>query len=260
MRVLATIHRWWGVAFCLLFAMWFLSGIVMHFVPFPARSESPAHAIDNSRATTERIDYDQWTVAGDFDRDRPLARVTLNDDAGTVFYRSAATGKVVLITTRKQRLANYAGSIVHWIYPTELRHHRHAWAALMWWLSLLAIIGAAIGVITGLMRLGRRPGYRGLQRWHHISGLVSAPFLLAWIFSGFLSMDDGTLFAHSEVLFRALHRLDFEPLASHPRLRSGVIVGLCLFGFAFSATGTVLAWRRIMGRARSPETATKNEI
>ena len=26
MRVLATLHRWWGVAFCLLFAMWFASG------------------------------------------------------------------------------------------------------------------------------------------------------------------------------------------------------------------------------------------
>ncbi len=39
-RALATLHRWWGVAFCLLFAMWFARGIVMHFVPFPARSES----------------------------------------------------------------------------------------------------------------------------------------------------------------------------------------------------------------------------
>ena len=36
--VLTWLHRWWGVLFCLLFAMWFASGIVMHFVPFPARS------------------------------------------------------------------------------------------------------------------------------------------------------------------------------------------------------------------------------
>src|SRR6478672_266055 len=40
MRVLATLHRWLGVAFCPLFAMWFASGIVMHFVPFPALSEA----------------------------------------------------------------------------------------------------------------------------------------------------------------------------------------------------------------------------
>src|SRR5215204_1496087 len=33
---LIIIHRWLGVCFCLFFAMWFATGIVMHFVPFPA--------------------------------------------------------------------------------------------------------------------------------------------------------------------------------------------------------------------------------
>jgi hypothetical protein len=247
MRILATLHRWWGIAFCLLFAMWFASGIVMHFVPFPARSTpglSPP-AIDPSRASTATIDYDQWTVAGDFDRDRPLKRIALNDDAGTELYVSAATGAVVLTTTRNQRLLNYPGSIAHWLYPTGLRHHKHVWATLMWWLSLLATIGAALGVIIGLIRLGAATPYRGLQRWHHITGLILAPFLLAWIFSGFLSMDDGTLFAHSDTLFRALHRLDFEPLSSHPGLRTSAIVLLCLCGLAFSLTGVVLARRRL---------------
>jgi hypothetical protein len=250
MRLLATLHRWWGVAFCLLFAMWFASGIVMHFVPFAARSERPAtQEIDASPAGAELIDYDQWTVAGDFDSDRPLFRYALNDDAGTEIYISSRSGKAVLTTTRNQRLANYAGSIAHWLYPTELRHHRHVWSALMWWLSLLATIGAALGVIIGLLRLGSGPGYQGLQRWHHISGLIFAPFLLAWIFSGFLSMDDGTLFTHSDALFRALHKLDFEPLSSHPWLRTGLIVALCLCGLAFSLTGVMLAWRRLMNSA-----------
>jgi hypothetical protein len=103
----------------------------------------------------------------------------------------------------------------------------------------------ALGVIIRLMRLGSGPAYRGLQRWHHITGLIFAPFLLAWIFSGFLSMDDGRLFVHSDALFRALHRLDFEPLTSHPWLRSSAIVALCLCGFAFSLTGVALAWRRV---------------
>ena len=44
MCVLILVHRWLGILFCLLFAMWFASGIVMHFVPFPALTE------------TERID------------------------------------------------------------------------------------------------------------------------------------------------------------------------------------------------------------
>jgi hypothetical protein len=36
LRALILLHRWLGVAFCLLFAMWFASGIVMHFVPYPS--------------------------------------------------------------------------------------------------------------------------------------------------------------------------------------------------------------------------------
>jgi len=323
MRFLATLHRWWGVAFCLLFAMWFASGIVMHFVPFPARSERPVTPeIDAARAGAELIDYDQWTVAGDYDYDRPLFRYALDDAAGTEIYVSSRSGKIVLTTTRDQRLANYAGSIAHWIYPTELRHHRAAWSALMWWLSLLGTMGAAAGVIIGLghigirlngrlrrdcapspalagegwdggastnadasgdipppaalrastspasgrgeanprkgpfkksptrMRPGKAIGYEGLQRWHHLSGLIFAPFLLAWIFSGFLSMDDGSLFAHSDVLFRALHKLDFPPLATHPWLRTSAIVVLCLCGLAFSLTGVVLAWRRLSSNQR----------
>jgi uncharacterized iron-regulated membrane protein len=40
MRALILLHRWLGVSFCLLFAMWFLTGIVMHFVPFPSLTET----------------------------------------------------------------------------------------------------------------------------------------------------------------------------------------------------------------------------
>ena len=37
-------HRWLGVAFGLLFAMWFSTGIVMHFVPFPSLTEAERFA------------------------------------------------------------------------------------------------------------------------------------------------------------------------------------------------------------------------
>ena len=276
MRVLTWLHRWWGVLFCLLFAMWFASGIVMRFVPFPSRSEGdrfaalfpidpagvvhgPAEAIaksgvagvlrvrligrrdgpiylisgvsaeralrasdladgrvcseptaleiatgyarsrglDASRAhVTGLIALDQWSVSGEFDSDRPLYRVALDDGSGTELYVASTTGDVVLLTTQKARALNYLGSVAHWLYPTALRQHRLAWSALMWWLSLVAMIGAGLGVVAGLARLSRRgrratPVYRGLQAWHHYLGLVFAPFILGWIFSGFLSMDDG---------------------------------------------------------------------
>lgn len=35
-RILVSLHRWLGVVFCLPLAMWFATGVVMHFVPFPS--------------------------------------------------------------------------------------------------------------------------------------------------------------------------------------------------------------------------------
>src|SRR5215813_11684218 len=40
MKALALLHRWLAVPLAPLFAMWFASGIVMHFVPYPALSEA----------------------------------------------------------------------------------------------------------------------------------------------------------------------------------------------------------------------------
>ena len=44
MGAIVLTHRWLGIAFCLLFAMWFASGIVMHFVPFPSLTEAERFA------------------------------------------------------------------------------------------------------------------------------------------------------------------------------------------------------------------------
>lgn len=40
MGAIVLLHRWLGIAFCLLFAMWFATGMVMHFVPFPSLTEA----------------------------------------------------------------------------------------------------------------------------------------------------------------------------------------------------------------------------
>jgi hypothetical protein len=243
-RFVTILHRWWGVAFCLLFAMWFASGIMMHLVPFPERREVAATLeIDAARGRAERIDYDQWTVSGEFDRDRPLDRIALNDRAGTQVYLSSASGAVVLTTTRSVRVANYLGSIPHWIYPAPLRHHAQAWRALLWLLSLLGSIGATLGVAIGLVKFvnathDKAWPYRGLQAWHHALGLIVAPFILGWILSGLLSLSNNWP-------LKSLHTLGFAPLAAHPLLRTIVIVTLCLCGLAFSLTGVVLAWRRV---------------
>src|SRR3954469_6978846 len=207
MRAIVLLHRWLGIAFCLLFAMWFATGIVMHFVPFPSlteaerfaglgplasaetriavadaltasgiadatrirliqRSDGPVYVVsgpsragavhasdgggasvassevalaiarDHARsrgldaaqaAIVARADYDQWSVPNGFDRHRPLFRVGLGDAAGTELYVSSVTGEIVLDTTSAERAWNWAGSVVHWIYPTVLRRHWALW-------------------------------------------------------------------------------------------------------------------------------------
>lgn len=278
-RALILLHRWLGVAFCLLFAMWFASGIVMHFVPFPEPSDAerlaglgpldlrrglhgPAEAVKASGLAvvtrvrlTQRSDgavylitgpanavalhaadlsgaavhshplalaiakdyaahrqwsaaaarvaalksYDQWTVGSAFDRQRPLYRTALDDGRGTDLYVSSSSGDVVLGTTRRQRAWNYLGSVAHWIYPTLLRSRPAAWSWVVWSISLAALIGACAGAAIGMLRLVGKAGfassYRGWQLWHYRLGLCCALFVLTWMFSGWLSMDNGTLFS-----------------------------------------------------------------
>src|SRR3984893_5521526 len=59
-RWLTWFHRWAGVVLCLLFAMWFASGAVLHFVAFPSLSRGDQHAgsesIDLSRVFLDPSD------------------------------------------------------------------------------------------------------------------------------------------------------------------------------------------------------------
>jgi hypothetical protein len=306
MKALVVLHRWLGVGFCLLFAMWFASGIVMHFVPFPQLAEAErfagllpidlsqlrhgpdeaaagepgearrvrllqrvdgpiyitigpskptaVHAGDLSDASVKSgplalaisqdharrrgidfsgavlagvADYDQWSVPSGFDKYRPLYRVALNDSAGTELYVSSTTGEIVLATTREERIWNYLGSVVHWIYPTTLRKHVAAWDKIVWTLSLMALITAIAGTVLGVARLRISDGrvqspFRAWHAWHHILGLFTATFVLTWILSGWLSMDHGLLFSRGQLSAAEAGRIaaipDWGALAGNQRL------------------------------------------
>jgi hypothetical protein len=276
-RWLVWFHRWAGVVLCLLFAMWFASGAVLHFVAFPSLSSTEQRAngepIDVSRvlitpsqalgyvtgasdlrllsvagqpiyalqspdqawvsvaadtgqpvmpvsAATAKLvaeqfgsaqadsidgplDYDQWIVHQHFDPYRPLYRVRLNDSSATDLYVSTRTGEVVQRTRRAERLCNWTGAVIHWIYFTPLRKSWSAWNQVVWWLSLAALLSSSVGVWLGIIRFvanrvaGRKgiSPFRGWMRWHHIVGLFSSVIVLTWMLSGWLSMDHGRLFS-----------------------------------------------------------------
>ncbi len=150
------------------------------------------------------LEYDQWIVHQGYDQYRPYYRAYAADKQATVLYVSAQTGEIWQKTTRRERLWNYLGAVVHWIYPTFIRKHWAVWDQLVWWLSLAGIAVAASGLWLGVKRMGvgYRAGsrvpvspFRGWMRWHHLLGLGSGLFVLTWIFSGWLSMDHGRLFS-----------------------------------------------------------------
>ena len=277
-KLLTFLHRWLGVLLGFFFAMWFFSGAIMMYVPFPSVSDeerltylaeinttelniSPPAALEqcgSERVTGLRVisvisrpayicstdypvkkviyaddgttapplqkpdiaqlandvvrvpvkeiaetDYDQWTVHQRFDAYRPFYRLSLDDADETNLYVSSITGEFLQRTTSFQRYWNYIGAIPHWIYPTILRKNWALWDAMVWWISLAAIITAVIGVYLGIrhwLRVRQRLNavispFQGMLRWHHVAGLFSGVIVVSWIFSGWLSMDHGRIFS-----------------------------------------------------------------
>ena len=281
-RSLFLVHRWFGVAMCALFALWFATGIIMMYVEYPELTEEerldtlpaldldavavsveeaiavsgldgavatvalspigarPAYRLrddagglavvyadDGSRfeghspatalaavqhsgfaaagqlATYERtIDVDQWTVSEVLDEHRPLHRVAIGDERGTVVYVSSSTGQIARDTHRAERAWNWLGSTIHWIYPFQLRRHRELWTNLAIYLTVAGIVSVATGAVIGVLRLRLRQRYRGRDvtpyagaaKWHHILGLSCLVFLSTFIFSGLMSLSPWGLF------------------------------------------------------------------
>ena len=142
----------------------------------------------------EPFGYDQWTVSGQYDSQRPLYRLKANDPAGTEIYISSTTGKLVQTTTSSVRRWNWIGSVTHWVYFAQLRRNVQLWANVVISTSLLGCLLTAAGIVLGIQRFVRRsPGtwspFRGLLLWHHQPGLFFGLFALTWVASGLLSMN-----------------------------------------------------------------------
>ena len=149
------------------------------------------------------IGRDQWSVTARFDPLRPFHLIALGDAQDTRLYVSARTGEIALDTTRSERIWNWLGAVTHWIYPTPLRAEADLWRDVVLWVSGIAALNAGAGLVVGILRLrlrrryptGAATPYRGLAAWHHIGGLVGGVSLLAFIVSGWLSMNPNRWFS-----------------------------------------------------------------
>ena len=97
-RALALVHRWLGILCCLLFAMWFSTGIVMHFVPFPSLTEAERieglAVVDGSRVVHGPADAVRASHIEEVTRVRLLQRAD-----GPVYIVSGASGMAALDAT-----------------------------------------------------------------------------------------------------------------------------------------------------------------
>lgn len=149
------------------------------------------------------VDRDQWSVTARFDPLRPMFLVSLGDSEATQLYVSARSGEIVLDTTRTERIWNWLGSIPHWIYPTVLRKDAGLWRQVVLWISGVCMVVAVSGIWIGILRVrlrrryanGAITPYRGWMAWHHVTGFFAGVFVLTWMFSGWLSLNPGELFA-----------------------------------------------------------------
>ena len=291
-RATVTVHRYLGIAVGALMLMWFISGMVMMYVPFPqlspvqhlstlapiplnaccaagaikladdepvlatqietllgkavvrirpdgrppiyatladgapvaidaaearatAREAAPRITGLNSRlAASELIDRDQWTVAEDYESDRPLYRFSFDDPRHTQAYISGSSGEVVLWTTGAQRFWNWLGAVPHWLYFTQLRSNGPLWSKIVIWTSIAGGFLTALGLylaVTQFRRGARLSPYRGWTMWHHLIGLIFGVFALAWVVSGTISMNPWGFLEGSGGNERAL--LAGEPLS-----------------------------------------------
>ncbi len=137
------------------------------------------------------FEADQWMIS---ERGQlPVHKVVADDSAGTVLYISQNSGEVAVMTTRGSRALAWVAAIPHWFYLKSLRENGPLWSQVVIWTAAIGTVMATLGILVGLLTL-RPKGpnvipYRGLMRWHYITGAVFGVFTLTWVFSGLLSMD-----------------------------------------------------------------------
>jgi hypothetical protein len=173
------------------------TGAALGRVSLPqARQVAAAYVEASSNAPVLRglIDYDQWTVAGRFNADRPLYRFSLEDAAGTELYVSSSSGQVVQMTTARERFWNWLGAVPHWLYFAQLRRNTAVWSEVLIVTSMIGCFLAVTGLYLGIRQWLRRPDgccspYSGLKLWHHLAGLLFGVLTLSWVLSGLLSMN-----------------------------------------------------------------------
>ncbi|GAD22060.1 hypothetical protein [Acidovorax sp. MR-S7] len=145
-----------------------------------------------------QVEDDRWSHGRALDPHRPLFLVQMDDAQAHLLYVSSATGEVVLDAPRHQRLWNFVGAWLHWLYMFRAGSSDPVWTWLLIILSAAGTLSVIAGAAAGIWRwrfrepykTGDRTPYRkAAMRWHHITGLAFGTMMILWMFSGLMSMN-----------------------------------------------------------------------
>ncbi|WP_078473932.1 PepSY domain-containing protein [Pseudomonas sp. MF4836] len=195
---------------------------------------------------------DAWSHSRALDSERPLHRIQLQDRDASLLYLSGQTGAVVRVATGNERLWNWVGAWLHWLYPLRGGVLDGAWGwvvtSLAFAASLMCLSGMLVGVLrwrfTKPYRSGSRTPYKGIARWHHLLGLVFGSLALTWVFSGWLSMNPWRVFEHPQALASAAYQ-------GGPLIAEAFATDTTEALARFTAEGFIpreIEWRRIGGQ------------
>ena len=151
----------------------------------------------------DMVQEDAWTHSKALDAHRPLHRSEVRDEESTLLYVSSRTGEVVRDATRIERIWNWVGAWIHWLYPFRGGALDKQWHNIIVYTSLIATLLALSGITVGVMRWrikgrygneSKSPYHASLMRWHHFLGLGFGVVALTWILSGLLSVNPWKVF------------------------------------------------------------------
>lgn len=182
-------------------------------------------------APIARIDtlhaLDQWIPFAGLKKEMPVYKVYFADDAGTQLYIGSQSGEALQFSNRNERFWAWLGAIPHWVYFTWLRQDTALWTKTVIRLSSLGcvMVIAGIWVTVDVWRKTRRNRYRHFSpyrkkwyHWHYVSGIFFGIFVLAFTFSGMMSLADIPEWIHKPALkrgspLRILHARAPQPAA-----------------------------------------------
>ena len=161
------------------------------------------------------VSEDAWTHSRALDPHRPLHVVEMDDPDDTWLYVSGVTGEVVRDATGTERIWNWIGAWLHWLYPFRGNIFQAQAANIVIYSSLGGSILALTGIVVGLLRwrfVGRyksgskSPYKQRMIKWHHLIGLIFGLTTFTWVLSGLFSVNPWKIFDSHSMLDAKAYR------------------------------------------------------